>query len=211
MNKIANSPILSVTDWDVYGTLTPLVLASNELTILEKIQLAKQGDQSAFHFILNFFWNDLYGFLLKRTQNESDAEDITIETFAKAFNKIQTFDDQYSFKTWITTISKNIHVDLIRKRDAKTSHFEEVQEYSHQVPVEALSPEDLLISEQNLATLLTNIKKLKPHYQEVIQLRFFNELTYKEIASKTLQPIGNVKVKLLRAKKLLAEIIQNNQ
>jgi RNA polymerase sigma-70 factor (ECF subfamily) len=100
---------------------------------------------------------------------------------------------------------------LIRKRDAKTSHFEEVQEYSHQVPVEALSPEDLLISEQNLATLLTNIKKLKPHYQEVIQLRFFNELTYKEIASKTLQPIGNVKVKLLRAKKLLAEIIQNNQ
>lgn len=186
-------------------------MASNELTILKKIELAKQGDQSAFNFILNFFWNDIYGFLLKRTQNESDAEDITIETFAKAFDKIETFDDHYSFKTWITTISKNIHIDLIRKRDAKTSDFEEVQEQSHQVPDEALSPEDLLISEQNLATLLTNIKKLKPHYQEVIQLRFFNELTYKEIAEKTLQPIGNVKVKLLRAKKLLAEIIQNNQ
>lgn len=185
-------------------------MASNQPHILEKIQLAKKGDQAAFHFLLNLYWNDIYGFLIKRTQNESDAEDITIETFAKAFDKIDTFDDQYSFKTWITTISKNIHIDFTRRKGAKSSQFEEIQERSHEVPDETLSPEDRLISKQNLATLQTNIKKLKPHYQAVIQLRFFNELSYKEIAAKTQQPIGNVKVKLLRAKKLLAEIIQNH-
>ena len=185
-------------------------MASNELLLLEKIKLAKQGDQGAFHFLLNTLWNDVYGFLLKRTQNESDAEDITIETFAKAFDKIETYDERYAFRTWITTISKNLHIDLTRKRASNSYKFEELQEQSHQVPDESLSPEDLLISEQNLTSLLANIKKLKPHYQEVIQMRFFNELSYKEIDLKTHQPIGNVKVKLLRSKKLLAEIIQNN-
>jgi len=185
-------------------------LVANEIDIQEKIQLAKQGDQAAFDFLLTFFWNDIFGFILKRTQNESDAEDITIETFAKAFDKIETYNNQYSFKTWITTISKNIHIDLVRKKATSRSSFEEIQEQSHQVPDEAPSPEDMLIADQNLKTLLAKIKQLKPHYQQVIQLRYFHELSYKEIAEKTNQPVGNIKVKLLRAKKLLAEIIQNN-
>ena len=72
----------------------------------------------------------------------------------------------------------------------------------------APSPEDKIITEQNLAQLLRDVKKLKPHYQEVINLRFFQELSYKEISKVLNEPINNVKVKLLRAKKLLAEIIQ---
>jgi RNA polymerase sigma-70 factor (ECF subfamily) len=71
------------------------------------------------------------------------------------------------------------------------------------------SPEDKIITEQNLVKLLRDIKKLKPHYQEIINLRFFQELSYKEISNELNEPINNVKVKLLRAKKLLAEIIQN--
>lgn len=73
---------------------------------------------------------------------------------------------------------------------------------------DAPSAEDLLITEQNLATLLQCIKKLKPHYQEVIHLRYFQEMTYEEISDHIKEPMNNVKVKLLRAKKLLAEIIK---
>ena len=51
-----------------------------------------------------------------RTQNENDAEDITIQTFSKAFDKINTYDENYKFKTWLITISKNIHIDLVRKQ-----------------------------------------------------------------------------------------------
>ena len=68
--------------------------------------------------------------------------------------------------------------------------------------------EDQLIQEQNLADLLRDIKKLKPHYQTVINLRYFNELSYADIAAKLNEPINSVKVKLLRAKKLLSEIIK---
>ena len=76
---------------------------------------------------------------------------------------------------------------------------------------EAPSPEDKLITEQNLAELLKDIKKLKPHYQQVINLRYFQELSYLEISKEIEAPVNNVKIKLLRAKKLLAEIILTKQ
>ena len=73
------------------------------------------------------------------------------------------------------------------------------------------SPEDELIKEQNLSSLLECIKQLKPHYQEVIQLRYFQELSYQEIAEQLNEPLNNVKIKLLRAKKLLADVIRKGK
>lgn len=162
----------------------------------------------AFSMLLDTFWNDVYAFQMTRTKNENDAEDITIRTFSKAFDKISSYDETYGFKTWLITISKNLHVDLIRKRkrnllDEMDTDGDEVKKVLDESP----SVEDQLIIEQNLADLLQDIKKLKPHYQKVINLRYFNELSYAEIAKELNEPINNIKVKLLRAKKLLAEII----
>lgn len=176
-----------------------------------QIEKAKAGNQGAFNFLLDKFWNEVYGFQLKRTQNEADAEDITIQTFSRAFDKIETYDETYNFKTWLITISKNIHVDLIRKKNASIDFRSnpEVDKKVYTIADDAPSIEDRLITEQNLAQLLRDIKKLKLPYQEVIQLRFFQEMSYKEIAKNLNEPMNNVKVKLLRAKKLLAEIIEN--
>ncbi len=181
------------------------------MEVKDAILLAKKNDQKAFNFLLNTFWDDVYGFQLKRIENENDAEDVTIQTFSKAFDKIETFDASYKFKTWLITISKNIHIDLIRKKKHDTQPItNEDDEHAYQILDESPSPEDKLITEQNLAKLLRDIKKLKPHYQEVINLRFFQEFSYKEISKELNEPINNVKVKLLRAKKLLAEIIQKS-
>lgn len=177
-------------------------------TIIAK---AKEGNQIAFSQLLDRFWNDVYGFQLARTKNENDAEDISIQTFSRAFDKIETFDDSYEFGTWLITISKNLHVDLIRKRrrnildERETGKSEEI----HTILDESPTVEDALITEQNLASLLADIKKLKPNYQKVINLRYFNEMSYAEIANELQEPVNNVKVKLLRAKKLLAAIISN--
>ena len=86
------------------------------MEITDAINRAKQNDQIAFNYLLDTFWNDVYSFQLMRTQNENDAEDITIQTFSKAFDKINTYDENYKFKTWLITISKNIHIDLVRKQ-----------------------------------------------------------------------------------------------
>lgn len=179
------------------------------MEIEEAIKRAKTNDQKAFNYLLDVFWDDVYGFQLKRTENENDAEDITIQTFSKAFDKIDTFDDKYKFKTWLITISKNIHIDLLRKeKKSITQVISKDDREIFQVLDETPSAEDKLITDQHLAKLLRDIKKLKPNYQEIINLRYFQELSYKEISKELNEPMNNVKVKLLRAKKLLAEIIQ---
>ena len=163
----------------------------------------------AFSSLLDTFWNDVYGFQLMRTQNENDAEDITIQTFSRAFDKLDTFDQTYEFKTWLIAISKNLHVDLIRKRKRNIieSSIGGNSEAVRSALDDAPTVEDQLINDQNLASLLHNIKNLKPHYQQVINLRYFNEMSYSDIARELGEPVNNIKVKLLRAKKLLAEII----
>lgn len=179
------------------------------MEIKEAIDNAKNNNQAAFKFLLDHFWNDVYGFLLKRTNNENDAEDITIETFSKAFDKLDTYRPEYNFKTWLITISKNIHTDLVRKQKVRfsKSNLPSHDDEFYQIADESPSAEDIIITEQNLAKLLKDIKKLKPAYQEVIQLRYFQEMSYKDIAVELKEPVNNIKVKLLRAKKLLAEIL----
>lgn len=181
------------------------------MEIEEIINRAKKNDQMAFNVLLDTYWNDVYGFLLKRTKNENDAEDIAIQTFSKAFDKIHTYKSDYKFQTWLNTIAKNIHIDGIRKKKVSIKHHttEVEEDHVHNIVDESPSPEDKIITEQNLAKLLRDIKKLKPHYQEVINLRYFQEYSYEEISQELNEPMSNVKVKLLRAKKLLAEIIQN--
>jgi len=187
-------------------------LSISKEKILLNVSKAKKGNQISFRYLLDTFWLYVYSYQLKNVQNENDAEDITIQTFSKAFDKIDTFNENYEFKTWLITISKNIRIDFFRKRatlvDTVTAqkYTEEVQQIIDDAP----TPEDKIIKEQNLEKLLKDIKKLKPKYQEVIHLRFFQELSYKEIAEQINEPINNIKVKLLRAKKLLAEIIKKN-
>ena len=173
------------------------------------VEKAKNGDQVAFTFLLDNYWNEVYGFMLKRTENETDAEDITIETFSKAFDKIATYNPEYQFNTWLIAIAKNVHIDMLRKK--KSSLFVDISDnddrQAYNVADSSPTAEDKLITEQNLSQLLRYIKEMKPHYQEVIQLRYFQEMSYQEISEQLKEPLSNVKIKLLRAKKLLAEII----
>ncbi|WP_320815209.1 sigma-70 family RNA polymerase sigma factor [Flavobacterium sp.] len=177
--------------------------------IQKNIEKAKNGDQVAFTFLLDFFWNEVFGYMLKRTENEADTDDIVIETFAKAFDKIATYNPEFGFNTWLIAIAKNVHIDMLRKK--KTSLFLDMNSsddnQAYQIVDETPSAEDDIITEQNLSQLLGYIKQLKPAYQEVIQLRYFQEMSYIDISETLEEPLNNIKVKLLRAKKLLAEII----
>jgi RNA polymerase sigma factor (sigma-70 family) len=196
--------------------LNPIYIGSPEFknNMTESIQFyiteAKQGKQAAFKALLNHYWNDIYRFQFSKTNDENKAEDITIQTFSRAFDKIDLYKDSYNFKTWLLSISKNLQIDELRKTKKELLTIDPVFNYTQDITDDAPSPEDQLIIEQNLSQLLAHIKLLKPHYQKVIHLRYFQELTYKEIAAELDEPINNVKVKLLRAKKLLAEIIQNS-
>ena len=173
------------------------------------IEEAKAGNQSAFKVLLNTYWKDVYNFLFEKIKDEDEAEDITIKAFAKAFDKLDSYNKKYTFKTWLITIAKNIYIDHLRKQKAIFISLNHQDESNYDIKDETPSAEDAIITEQNLAVLLQNIKKLKPNYQEVIQLRYFQEMSIKEIALVLNEPLSTVKVKLMRARKLLAEILKN--
>ncbi|MEH6407014.1 MAG: sigma-70 family RNA polymerase sigma factor [Leeuwenhoekiella sp.] len=178
----------------------------------QNIEDALNGKQSAYNFLLNTFWAQVYNFQLKRTKDEYEAEEITIQTFSKAFGSLETYNSTYKFNTWLITISKNLHIDLLRKKNTLLkSQTKNKEEKLSRVIDENLTPEDALIKKQNLDQLLLYVKKLKPHYQEMINLRYFQEMSYKEMAESLDEPINNVKVKLLRARRLLADLIEKNQ
>tara|TARA_B100002019_G_scaffold35317_1_gene29472 strand:+ start:146 stop:703 length:558 start_codon:yes stop_codon:yes gene_type:complete len=182
---------------------------NQEQTISDLVHAAKLEDQHAFRQLLDLHWNELYGFMIKRTENENDAEDLCLQAFSKAFDKIETFNNEFTFSTWLTSIAKNLHVDMIRKEKTRLHQSTDVDEVGRDVIDETLGPEDQLIRSQNLYKLLQQVKSLKPIYRDVIQLRFFQELSHKEIAIKLGLSLSNVKVRLLRAKKLLSEIIND--
>ena len=182
-------------------------MVKKNIDIIDLIEKARKKDQKAFNTLLNTYWSDVYRFQFLKTENEDEAEDITIKTFSKAFDKIHLYNERYNFKTWLIAISKNIFLDHIRKQRTETISINKKESEAYKITDESPSAEDQLIIEQNLVQLRNYIKQLKPHYQEIINLRYFREMSYKEIADTLNEPMNNIKVKLLRAKKLLAEII----
>lgn len=181
----------------------------NAKEIEHAIALAKQNNQKAFAVLFDAHWEYVYGYLLKQLQNDVLAEELALKTLAKAFDKIDTFNDDFSFKTWLISISKNLKIDHHRSLNFK-GHIEltpinkkHIKDLSDDNP----SPEDLLIINQNLKALIEKIRVLKPIYAKVLRLRYFEEMSYKEISENTALPLNTVKVTLLRAKKVLAEKI----
>lgn len=173
----------------------------------QQIALAIKGKQTAFKYLLDLYWDDVYRFQKSRINNQNDAEDITIQTFAKAFDYLKQYNSDYDFKNWLLMMSKQIYIDYQRKKKRNCESIKDSNE-AFQLADKNISAEDKLILEQNLWQLKMAINKLKPHYKEVIELRYFNDLSYKEIAKKIDEPLNNVKIKLLRARKLLSEILR---
>lgn len=181
----------------------------NTKAIDQAIELAKQNNQKAFAVLFDTHWEYVYGFLLKQLQDDILAEELALKTLAKAFDKIETYNKEFTFKTWLISISKNLQIDHHRSTTVRgqleitSIEKKHLKDLSDDNP----SPEDLLIINQNLKALIEKIKVLKPIYAKVLRLRYFEEMSYKEIARKTRLPINTIKVTLLRAKKVLAEKI----
>ena len=173
----------------------------DDRSLSETIELAKKNNQKAFNNLFEEFWGYLYNYQLKKNYNQDRAEDISIRAMAKAFDRIETFNSKYKFKTWLIAISNNIKIDDYRKEVKNLLRDRIEYPDSQKIIDETLSPEDKLIRNQKFEDLLTKIKSLKKDYSQIIKLRFFNELSYKEISEITNQPINTVKVKIMRAKK----------
>jgi RNA polymerase sigma factor (sigma-70 family) len=174
------------------------------------VELAKSGNEKAFSSLLYRYRDSIYFMLLKMVNNPSDAEDLTIEAFGKAFRNLDLFTPEFAFSTWLFKIATNNCIDFIRKKRVSPKPIDPLQDDLDNLTVNIQSdlpdPEEMLINDQKIAVLRAIVNQLKPRYRNLIELRYYKEYSYEEIASELKLPIGTVKAQLFRAKSLLYNI-----
>jgi len=180
------------------------------------VQLAiNQGDQKAYAELMGFYKDAIYFLLLKMTNNQDDADDLTIEAFGKAFKKLNQYTPDYAFSTWLFKIASNNCIDFIRRKKVeilsinKTMVDDEGTDMSQILPSNTPDPEEKLIERQKIMMMREVVEKLKPNYRRLVQLRYFDEYSYEEIAQEMSIPIGTVKAQLFRAREFLYNIMKN--
>ena len=178
------------------------------------VQNAMAGDQKAYSELMSLYWNSIEKTLSLKLVSREDVEDLTIATFSKAFDKLDSYDDSFAFSTWIQTIASNTLIDFFRKKDQKTISIDQQKEdkiNNIDVIDNSLDPENHLIRVQKNKHITGVVHRLKPHYRELIILRYLDEMSYVEISKKLNMPLGSVKAKLFRARDLLMQILKNNE
>lgn len=184
--------------------------AKNDLILVEQ---AKGGNEKAFASLLNRYRDSIYFMLLKMVSNPSDAEDLTIEAFGKAFRSLDSYTPNYAFSTWLFKIATNNCIDFIRKKQTTPSIIdhgpdEDMDSYTVNIQSDTPDPEESLINQQKITALRDIVNQLKPRYRKLIELRYFKEFSYEEISAELDIPIGTVKAQLFRAKSLLYNVLK---
>ncbi|MDX9728484.1 MAG: sigma-70 family RNA polymerase sigma factor [Bacteroidales bacterium] len=184
--------------------------AQHDLKVIER---ALNGDSRAYAELLNRYRDSVYYVMLRMISNPSDAEDLTIEAFGKAFHNLAKYVPSHAFSTWLFRIATNNCIDFMRRKSQTPRPFDqdegEEDEVEATVASDMIAPDELMINRETAASLNRIVKTLKPRYRRLIELRYFEDYSYEEIASELSLPIGTVKARLFRAKVLILNMVQS--
>lgn len=181
------------------------------------VDLAKQNDQAAYAELMERYRKPVYYTILKMVKNIDDAEDLTIEAFAKAFKGLEKFKKEYSFSTWLFRIATNNCIDFIRKKKLETMSInapfkdDSGSEVALDIKDDNLDPHEKAIKSQKIEVMQMIVSRLPPKYERLVRLRYFKEYSYDEIAKEIEIPLGTVKAQLHRAKELLYDMVKNKR
>ena len=184
-------------------------MSKNSHVDYEWVEAAKNGDQKAYDYLLNKYRKSVYYMLLKMVNNADDAEDLTQEAFAKAFSSLKKFDPKYAFSTWLFRIATNNCIDFIRKKRVQTVSINnpymnsDGDRISFDIKDPNLNPNEVMLKKQRKQYLLKAIDRLPEKYKRLVELRYFKEFSYEEVAKELDLPLGTVKAQLFRARELL--------
>jgi len=173
-----------------------------------------QKDQQAFATLMKRYKKAVYFMILKMIRDADDADDLTMEAFAKAFKNLHKFKKDYTFSTWLFRIATNNTIDFIRKKKLKTMSLNNTltddggNSVNIDVEDDDNNPQDEFIRTQRIEMVRIFVDKLPAKYRKLVKLRYFDELSYDEIAAELDKPLGTVKAQLHRSRELLYEIAQ---
>ncbi|KAA8486322.1 RNA polymerase sigma (SigW) subunit [Arcticibacter tournemirensis] len=189
--------------------------SANAVNDFNLVIRAKEGDQKAYADLMQRYKDSIYFMALKMVNNKDDAMDLTIETFAKAFENIEKYKPDFAFSTWLFRIATNNSIDFIRKKRINMVSIhtltDEGEERQLEIKSDVLNPEEKSIKKQQSEAIKLIVDKLPLRYRTLIMLRYFDELSYEEIAQQLDLPLGTVKAQLFRARDLMANILNRRK
>jgi len=176
---------------------------------------AINGTQKAYEELFKRYKDAIFFMLLKMVNNKNDAEDLTFEAFGKAFRNIKQYSPKYAFSTWLFKIASNNCIDFLRKKKGNTISIDGRDDSDNErtIPLESntLNPEQEFIKDQKAKIMRNEVGRLKERYRRLIELRYFEEFSYEEIAQELNLPIGTVKAQLFRARELLFNTLKDSE
>ncbi|MBO4586953.1 MAG: sigma-70 family RNA polymerase sigma factor [Bacteroidales bacterium] len=173
-----------------------------------------KGNPKAYADLMASYREPLYLLLLRMTKNTTTAGDLTVETFSKAFLQLHRYAPTGSFGSWLFSIGVNTYIDYLRKRKLETVSLSSITRngenefIEYQIPSGQPTPEEVMIRMQRDAALKQVVSELKEPYRRIVEMRYYEDLSYEEIAERLRLPLGTVKVRLSRAKALLSSMIK---
>lgn len=180
------------------------------------LRATNNKDQQAFSDLMDKYKDPIYYMLLKMVNNNDDAEDLTLEAFGKAFNRLNQYTPNFAFSTWLFKIATNNCIDFLRKKKKNVMSIDnrvsnnDGEEYMFEIKSNGMTPEQIAMNEQKIQLMRQYVKKLKPRYEILVEMRYFKEMSYEEISIELDLPLGTVKAQLFRAREFLYNIMKHS-
>ena len=180
------------------------------------IKKAKDGENEAFGLLYDNYLPKIYRFVLLKVSHREEAEDLTHQAFLKAWENVHKYKDEgkyegLPFSSWLYKIARNTVID----------HYRSVRHTKTEVSIDEVSEEAIIFANDNsfdkdidqkinLRKISDAIKKLKEIEQDIIIMRFIDDLPHEEVASVIGKSVGATKLIQHRAIKKLQQILKND-
>jgi RNA polymerase sigma-70 factor (ECF subfamily) len=168
------------------------------------IEQALAGDRSAFAQLMHRYAGAVYNLAYRMLGSPEDAEDASQEIFLRAYTRLESFDRERRFSTWLLSIGSNYCIDRLRRRRFAWLTLDDA---AFAVPSKEPGPERMALSHERRAIVQQALQKLPENYRTVTVLRYWNDLSYDEISQVTGLSESTIKTRLHRARHMLAEAL----
>lgn len=170
------------------------------------VELVLGGDDAAFEYLFDRYHEAIRRLFMQR-MGGGDVDDLLQETFIKVYINLHRYCADYTFGQWVYTIARNTFVDFVRRRQDNLPIDERFAAPASSAP----TPEESVIHLQQRRQLENYLERLSPRYRQLIEMRFFEERSYEEIAGKLALPLGTVKTQIHRARERMCRFITQGE
>ena len=173
----------------------------------ELVTQALRGDDTAFEYLFNRYRDAIHRLFVQRLGGTNDADDLLQETFIKVYINLHRYSGEFTFGQWVYTIARNTFIDFVRRRQDDLPIDERFAAPASSAP----TPEESVINLQQRTQIEYYLDRLSPRYRQLIEMRFFDEYSYEEIAAKLSLPLGTVKTQIHRAREQMCRLIAEGE